>query len=51
MRFFYFAVFFAAFALIVSIIIIVGIAWTHHPRGVIHHFLKRRKGDIHGKDR
>jgi len=38
-------------ALIVSMIMVVGIAWTHYPRGIIHYFLMKRKGDSNGKNR
>jgi len=48
---FYSVIFFAILALIVTMIMIVGLAWTHYPRGIIHHIRMKRKGDSYGKDR
>lgn len=47
----YSAIFIAILALIVTMITVIGIAWTHYPRGIIHHIRMKRKGDSYGKDR
>ena len=47
----YSAIFIVILAMIVTMITVVGIAWTHYPRGIIHYFRMKRKGVSYGKDR
>ena len=51
MNTFYSVIFIVILALIVAMITVIGIAWTHYPRGIIHYFRMKRKGDSYGKDR
>ena len=51
MNMFYSAIFIAILAMIVTTITVVGIAWTHYPRGIIHYFRMKRKGEYHGQNR